>query len=467
MSNEQEKINRWLKKNPWTHPPFHHRPHWTRRHFFEILGAGVTGAFLNQRYAKAADVTSSGATTKGTAKNVIFILLAGAPSHTDTFDLKMVNGVTPTNFNPATVNGIFFPTGLMPKLATLTGDFAIARSVQAHAVVHTASQTWVQIGRNPLAALGNIAPNIGSVVAIEKDRERRPSDIFPTFLALNSNGAVNQGYLSAKYAPFKVTPSTAGISNTTNSASGGQTRFENRLKLLNSLDGNLRSGAAGGPDDFADYNEFYVDAKQLMYNPTVNQYFGFTTAESAAYGSTGTGNAMLVASKILKANLGTRYIQITSGDGWDMHSNIYAAANLPAKAALLDNALSALIKDLKTNGLFDQTLIVMYGEFGRTVGPLTSQAGRDHWAQQFAFFAGGGVKGGTVIGATDATGRDTVDYGWSQKRYIYPEDIEATIYSATGIDWTTVRHDDPLGRGFEYVPKTGAFPFFPVHELWG
>ena len=467
MSNEQEKVNRWFKKNPWTLPPFHARPHWTRRHFFELLGAGVTGSFLSQRYAKAADVTSSGAATKGTAQNVIFILLAGAPSHTDTFDLKMVNGVTPTSFNPATVNGIFFPTGLMPKLANLTGDFAIARSVQAHAVVHSACQTWVQIGRNPLAALGNIAPNIGSVVAIEKDRERKPNAIFPTFLALNSNGAVNQGYLSAKYAPFKVQPSTAGIQNTTNSAAGGQSRFENRFKLMNSLDANLRGGGGASPDDFADYNEFYVDAKQLMYNPTVNQYFGYTTAESARYGSTGTGNAMLVASKILKADLGTRYVQITSGDGWDMHSNIYAQNNLPTKAALLDNALSALINDLKANALFDKTLIVMYGEFGRTVGPLTSQAGRDHWAQQFAFFAGGGIKGGTVIGATDAQGRDTVDYGWSQHRYIYPEDIEATIYSAAGIDWTTVRHDDPLGRGFEYVPKTGPFQYYPVHELWG
>jgi hypothetical protein len=467
MSNEQEKINRWFQKNPWKVPAFHNRPHWTRRHFFEILGSGVTGAFLNQRYAKAADITTGGVTTKGTAKNVIFILLAGAPSHTDTFDLKVINGVTPTSFNPATVNGILFPTGLMPKLANMTSDFAIARSVQAHAVVHTVCQTWVQIGRNPLAALGNIAPNLGSVVAIEKDGQRKPSDIFPTFLALNSNGAVNQGYLSAKYAPFKVTPSTAGISNTTNTATGGQTRFENRFKLMNSLDAPLRSGAGAAPGDYADYNDFYVDAKQLMYNPTVNQYFGFSTAESARYGSSGTGNAMLVASQILKADLGTRYIQITSNDGWDMHQNIYAANNLPAKAGLLDNGLSALINDLKANGLFDQTLIVMYGEFGRTVGPLTSQAGRDHWAQQFAFFAGGGIKGGTVVGATDAQGRDTVDYGWSQKRYIYPEDIEATIYSAVGIDWTTVRHDDPLGRGFEYVPKTGAFPFYPVHELWG
>jgi len=469
MSNEQEKVNRWFKKNPWNVPAFHERPHWTRRHFFELVGAGVTGAFLNQRYAKAADITASGVTTKNTAKNVIFILLAGAPSHTDLFDLKdaSVNAAPANLHKPATVNGIYFPTGLMPKLANLTGDFAIARSVQAHAVVHTVCQTWVQIGRNPLAALGNIAPNLGSVVAIEKDGQRRPSDIFPTFLALNSSGAVNQGYLSAKYAPFKVNPAAAGIGNTTSPATGGQTRFENRFKLMNSLDGDLRASSNGAPNDFSDYNDFYIDAKQLMYNPTVNQYFGFTTADSQRYGSSSTGNAMLVASQILKANLGTRYIQITSGDGWDMHQNIYASNVLPAKAAILDNGLSALIGDLKANGLFDQTLIVMYGEFGRTVGPLTSQAGRDHWAQQFAFFAGGGVKGGTVVGATDSLGRDTVDFGWSQKRYIYPEDIEATIYSAAGIDWTTVRHDDPLGRGFEYVPKTGAFPFYPVHELWG
>jgi uncharacterized protein (DUF1501 family) len=117
--------------------------------------------------------------------------------------------------------------------------------------------------------------------------------------------------------------------------------------------------------------------------------------------------------------------------------------------------------------MLSETLVVMCGEFGRTVGALTAAGGRDHWPQQFAFFAGGGVKGGTIVGQTDAQGRDTIDYGWSQKRYVYPEDIEATVYSAMGIDWTTVRHDDPLGRGFEYVPQTGAFQFFPVHELWG
>ena len=466
MSNEQEKINRWFKQHPWHHQTFFNRPHATRRHFLELVGSGITVSFLAGHPAKAAEVATAGATPKGTAQNVIFILMAGAPSHTDTFDFKMVNGVTPSSFNPATIGNMYFPTGLMPKLAAMTSDFAVARNVQAHAVVHSVCQTWVQIGRNPLAALGNIAPNIGSIVAAEKFSQRKPSDIFPTFLALNSPGGVNQGYLSGKYAPFKVIPATTGISNTT-SATGSQTRFESRFKLLNSLDASLRTDAPNGAP-MSDYNEFYIDAKQLMYNPVVNQYFGYPASESTRYGATSTGNAMLVASQVLKANLGTRFIQITSNDGWDMHTNIYTGGgSIQVKAKIIDDGLSTLINDLKANGLFDKTLIVMYGEFGRTVGPVTAAGGRDHWPQQFCFFAGGGIKGGATVGQTDAQGRDTIDYGWSQNRYVYPEDIEATIYSALGIDWTTVRPDDPLGRGFEYVPKTGAFPFMPVHELWG
>ncbi len=461
--NAQEKMNRHFKQFGYNNKTFFNRPHWTRRGFFQ-LAAGVGGAFLGQRYAKAAVVTASGQRTKGTAQNVIFILLNGAPSQIDTFDLKVVNGVTPTTFNPTTYNGILFPQGLMPNLANQIQDFAVVRSVRSHALVHSLAQTWNQIGRNPTAALGNIAPNIGSIVAIEKDRERRPGQIFPTFLALNSNNGVGSGYLPAEYSPFKVTPSTGGIAFTTNP--DGQARFNNRVNMLNSLDGNLRVNSPyGQPMD--DYADFYAAAQGMMYNPVVNTAFGFTTANAARYGTSTLGNACLVASQVLKADQGTRFIQITSNDGWDMHSNIYAANQLPAKGKILDSAVSALISDLKATALFDRTLIVMVGEFGRTVGALTGAAGRDHWPQQFAFFAGGGIKGGTVVGATNASGSDTAESGWSQNRYVYPEDIEATIYSAMGIDWTSVRHDDPLGRGFEYVPQTVAQPYYPVHELWG
>jgi uncharacterized protein (DUF1501 family) len=112
-------------------------------------------------------------------------------------------------------------------------------------------------------------------------------------------------------------------------------------------------------------------------------------------------------------------------------------------------------------------MVVMLGEFGRTVGPLTPGGGRDHFAQQFAFFAGGGVKGGTVIGKTDTTGADVAEFGWSRGRYVYMEDVEATIYSALGIDWTYIRHDDPLHRGFNYVPLSEEDYYGPVTELWG
>jgi hypothetical protein len=81
-------------------------------------------------------------------------------------------------------------------------------------------------------------------------------------------------------------------------------------------------------------------------------------------------------------------------------------------------------------------------------------------------FAGAGIKGGRAIGATDSMGADTTDFGWSRQRYVKPEDIEATIYSAMGINWTNVRYDDPFGRGFEYVPFSGDDLYGPIDELW-
>jgi hypothetical protein len=466
MSKEQDTFNRFFQKYGWGHKSFFNRPHWTRRRFLEMFGTGVTASYLTQRYAKAQTnaPTSTPVQMKNTAQNCIFILLAGAPSHTDTFDFKNVPGTTPVSFNAETVNGVLWPAGLLPNLGAMTNQFAIVRSMRSHALVHSLSQTWTQIGRNPAAALGNIAPNIGSVVSIEKDAQRKPGQVFPTFVALNSDGALGQGYFPAIYAPFKVNPSSGGIAYTTNPE--GQTNFNNRWNLVHSLDGTLRTASPyGQPMD--DYEDFYQAAQQMMYNPVVNTAFGFSSADSIRYGSSSTGNAMLVAVQALKANQGARFIQITSNDGWDMHQNIYAATALPAKGKLLDTALAAMLTDLQGAGLLDNTLVVMVGEFGRTVGPLTAAAGRDHWSQQFAFFAGGGVKGGTIVGQSNASGSDTAVYGWSQNRYVYPEDIEATIYSALGINWTTTRHDDPLGRGFQYVPTTDPIQYHPVHELWG
>jgi len=100
----------------------------------------------------------------------------------------------------------------------------------------------------------------------------------------------------------------------------------------------------------ADYDDFYTAAKGMMYNPVVTKAFSFTAADSLLYGSTGFGNACLMAKQVLSANQGTRYVEITLG-GWDMHTNIYAANQLPTLTRTLDNGLSQLITDLKGQGL--------------------------------------------------------------------------------------------------------------------
>jgi uncharacterized protein (DUF1501 family) len=110
--------------------------------------------------------------------------------------------------------------------------------------------------------------------------------------------------------------------------------------------------------------------------------------------------------------------------------------------------------------------VVLYSEFGRTLGPLNAQKGRDHHQRMSIVFAGGGVKGGRILGATDARGETVTDYGWSANRDVRSEDVTATIYSALGIDYTTVRYDDPLARGFEYVPFARQGLYGPIDELF-
>ena len=165
--------------------------------------------------------------------------------------------------------------------------------------------------------------------------------------------------------------------------------------------------------------------------------------------------------------MGTRFIQITLG-GWDQHTNIYAPnANVQSTTRTLDNGLAPLIADLKQDGLLDETLIVVMGEFGRTVGALNEQNGRDHHPQQAVLFAGAGIRGRNAIGETNPTGAFVTEPGWTMTREVRAEDIGATIYSALGIDWTKIRKDYPLGRGFEYIPGAENGEYVPIKDLWG
>lgn len=438
----------------------------SRRQFFQLAGTGLTGFFFTQ-VARPLEVLAQSPSVPliNTAKYVIYIHLDGGPSHADTFDLKE-GAWTPRELEPTTYGEIRWPRGLMPKLADQLPNIALVRSMSAWALVHQLAQIWNEIGRNPANAMAKVAPNIGAVAALEFDARRTPEQRLPGFIALNAGTITGTGYLSSRFAPFIVAPNPNGLANTAHPE--GEARFQRRYDMLSALEANNRNKAPFGQATTA-LTSAYDQARGLMYNPEVQAVFRYSQEEAMRYGNTGFGVACLLARNIVKSDLGTRFIQINQG-GWDNHSNVYNAIRGPITQ--FDNGLSQLLIDLantpsKSGGrLLDETLIVAMGEFGRTTGPLNNQQGRDHYLQMSALFAGARVRGGRAIGKTDAVGARTEVSGWSRGVDMRPEDVFCTIYSALGIDYTTVRTDDPFKRGFEYVPFAKEGLYAPIDTLW-
>jgi uncharacterized protein (DUF1501 family) len=311
-------------------------------------------------------------------------------------------------------------------------------------------------------------------VALEFEPQRTATQKLPGFVALNGGAALaGSGYFAGKYAPFDVTPAPTGVANLQNR--DGQTTFNSRYDVLLQADAALRSPTNLYSSKYAEMADFYSSAKLMMYDPAVANVFTFSAEEQARYGgiATGTafGNACVTARNIIRDDLGTHYIQINQGN-WDHHQNIYATNSIYALAGSLDFGLSNLIKDLAelpgANGKskLDETIIIVKSEFGRSIGNITSQSGRDHYFVHSALFAGGGVRGGRVLGKTTADGAFVEDPGWSAGRPVYSEDIACSIYSALGIDYTKVLTNDPLGRGFEYIPTNTAYTGQPIVELF-
>ena len=442
----------------------------SRRQFLKVTGTGIVASYFLPVVNAGLLHSAAGVnpTLHGTAKNTILIFLSGAPSHIDTWDLKE-GPWTPLDFAPTTFGPIRFAQGLMPNTANQLPKMSIVRSGLSWAAVHQLAQAWAQIARNPGGATGSIAPHIGAVVALESQASRLPGEILPGFVSLNQVMA-SSGYLPARYAPFAVTPAANGLAAL--SHPDGAARLGDRWNLLQLLDPDRQTGALGR--NAGDMGTFYDQAKTLVDSPDVNKLFSWTTDETARYGSTNFGNSLIIARNLVGARRGTRFVQVTFG-GWDHHSNIYNknANSLYTQMRTFDPAYANLLYDLSvTPGseagktLLDETLVVVLGEFGRTVGALNAQGGRDHFLRMSVVFAGGGVRGGTIIGETDAAGKDAKEFGWAANRDVRPEDVTSTIYSALGIDYTTVRHDDPLNRGFEYVPFAKDGTYGPVNELF-
>jgi uncharacterized protein (DUF1501 family) len=221
---------------------------------------------------------------------------------------------------------------------------------------------------------------------------------------------------------------------------------------------------------------------RMLTDPRWAKVFETTEEERTRYGAPDSGGlayALLMARNLLAADAGTRFIYIDEKEVWDQHTKILdhaAPTSHYTNCLRWDKAFTALLLDMaKMPGhepgktMLDETLIVAGSEFGRTpdINPV---AGRHHWRFAYTFmFAGGGIKPGRILGATDKG--YVVDTGWEHKEQPYMDNAVATIYSALGIDWTKRIDETPSGRAYEYVQTAplGGNEFQSndaIDELW-
>jgi uncharacterized protein (DUF1501 family) len=434
----------------------------TRRHF--LFGA-ASAALLGVR-ADAETVTSPTAVkTRNSARACIFINLNGGASHLDTFDPK--DG--PWNAGDMDLaqhpGGLVLSRKLFPKLSTMTQDVLALRSCSSWEAAHERAQFYIQTAHSQNPALAAEIPHVGAVVAYEKGAK----GLLPPFLSFNQSNLQGATFLGGPNMPMMPPATRAGLTTLSHNFFGASSRqrFEDRFRLLQDLDEPLRQNPYN--DVMAAYAGYYARAKSMMYEDSVDAVFKFSVDDENRYGANSTGRALLVARNAVRAKNGAVFINVTQG-GWDLHVGQFdrsLGTNLYTLANDLDRGVGSLVEDLKASGDLNETLIVMMGEFGRTPGVLNSRSGRDHYRPVMSVaMIGGGVRGGRVIGASDASGALITDTGWSADRAIYPDDIAATIYSALGIDWTKTIDDTPSGRRFYYVNGAGEGGFRPVEEVF-
>jgi hypothetical protein len=436
----------------------------TRRHFlFGAVGAASAGLF---RTPADAAVATSSVTPRRTAKACIFINLAGGPSHLDTFDAK--DGPwNPSDVDIRQYGDLFLSRRYFPMLSGMTSDLCVLRSVTSWEAAHSRGQFYLQTTHPFNPAFAPVIPHIGAVASYELGGK----GLLPPFFSVapTLGDEQTQGFLPGVNAPFTFSPNSSGLPNLTHDFYGtdSQSFFNNAYNLLQRLDAPLHSQPLS--DSMVAYSAMVDQARSLIYNDAVARVFKYPSADESRYGGTPLGRALIAARNAVQSKLGTVWINVTH-TGWDTHFNQFdpGSLNIYRLNNDLDKALANLVTDLRVSGDLGSTLIVAFGEFGRTPGPLNGQNGRDHYRNVMSvLMTGGGVRGGQAIGVTDASGADIVDPGWSRQRPIYLEDIASTIYSALGIDWTKTIENNPLGRTYFYVPGSTTGDFGPVEEVFG
>ncbi|HCP83700.1 MAG: hypothetical protein CMM04_05165 [Rhodopirellula sp.] len=424
----------------------------SRRNALQI-GAGMFGLNLPQLLEAE---TASGAKSE---MSCIFLFLAGGPSHYETFD--------PKPDAPAEIRGLWDPISTnvpgvqicekMPLMSSRMDKVAVVRSWRGRSGSHSTGSQHVTSGMFP-AATGQYYPNFGCLLSTILGPRAKG---MPSFFGLPTAARYTTptGYLGAAHASFNIEGDPVNPKVRVGKLQLEKVRFENRQSMLAQLD-NLGRLAEVEDDTILSQDKFATEAVDLLTSGRMQKAMNLDEEPLGLrerYGMNIYGQRVLLGRRLIQA--GARFVTINHavqgglfGDGttngtWDNHGWLFDSmmsfANRPSaipkdskwheykgpgNLPQFDMSLSTLLDDLEMHGMLDTTLVVAMGEFGRTP-KINKTAGRDHYPSAgCAVLAGGGVKKGVVIGATDSKGTEPSTRPW------YPEDFAATIYKAMGVD---------------------------------
>lgn len=443
----------------------------SRRSFVQLGVAGMASLGLGDvlRAKELSAVSGGGAT----ARSAILIWLDGGPSHLDLYDMKPQA--------PAEVRGLWSPirtnvpgieiTELFPLQAQCADKFSIVRSLHHDTGDHFAGGhrmlTTKDMGVSGANNTGKF-PSLGSIIARERGPNRRGMPAYISVPVASSIGLV-PGYFGGNWLGGHLDPfQTGGDPNKSdftvqnlNLAPGlSVERLDDRRTLYASLDRIPRTLDSHGT--FESLDQFDRDAYEFVSGKQAREAFDMSREDDKTrdqYGRHSWGQSVLLARRLIEA--GSTFVTVHFG-GWDHHWNL--KSGMDSYLPRVDAAVSALFTDLAERGLLDSTLVILCGEFSRTPrmnnggngGPPLSMGtpGRDHWGNaMFCLLGGGGIRGGQIVGSTDARGERPLT------RAVRPEHIHATIYRAMGID-PALQLLDHSGR-----PTPVLDDPTPIHEL--
>lgn len=426
----------------------------TRRSFVEAGVLGLGGLSLADFLACRACAADSARVDASLDTSVILIWMSGGPGHHETWDPKP-DAVSqfrgPFGAISTNVSGIQF-SEMLPEQAKIADRLAVLRTVCHHTGDHTKGNHWMLTGfegpdfNKPDNRIQR-RPSLGSVASALRGPNRAGMPAYaaaPHLRGGTDNLFHYATYLGGAHNPFVTNsdPNEADFQVRDLSLARDLTfnRLEDRRSLLHTIDKYRRDADKGG---IADMSEHQESAFNLLTSASVRDAFDISQEPVALrdeYGRHTFGQSALLARRLVER--GVKFVTVNT-QPWDHHgtANRYATAE---GANLLipptDRAIAALIRDLVDRGLFEKTLVVAMGEFGRTPR-MNSAGGRDHWGHTFSvLLSGGRYPMGQTIGLSD-------DHGaYVAERPLHPEDVAATVYHHLGIDGRQTAIPDRSGR---------------------